>query len=92
MCVLQTPLGKKRKVAEVNSSDLRHIVVAHSGQSSQLFVYATGRNAQFLQQLRGVPSAVNRLALVSDTCVRGLWPSRGGSSQPFRVILGSANV
>jgi hypothetical protein len=39
---------QKRKAAEVNSSDLRHIVVAHSGQSSQLFSVTTGRNAQFL--------------------------------------------
>jgi hypothetical protein len=33
---------------EFNSSDLRHIVVAHTGQSSQLFPVTTGRKAQFL--------------------------------------------
>ena len=40
---------EKREAAGVRSSDLhQHIVVAHTGQSSQLFPVATGRNAQFL--------------------------------------------
>lgn len=39
---------QKEKAAGVVSSDLRHIVVGHPGQSSQLFPVAPGRNAQFL--------------------------------------------
>jgi len=35
---------QKRKVAGVSSSDLRNILVAHTGQSSQLFPVTTGRN------------------------------------------------
>lgn len=46
----QHSLAEKGKVAEVNSSDLRHIVVAHTGHSSQLFPIATGRNTQFTSQ------------------------------------------
>jgi hypothetical protein len=38
----------RKKAAGVNHGDLRHIVVAHTGQSSQLFAVTTGRNAQFL--------------------------------------------
>jgi hypothetical protein len=38
----------KRKVAGIDHSDLVNIVVAHTGHSSQLFLVATGRNAQFL--------------------------------------------
>jgi hypothetical protein len=44
---------QKEKVAELNSSDLRDIVVAHTGHSSQLFPVATGRNAQFLSTVAG---------------------------------------
>jgi hypothetical protein len=39
---------QKEKAAGVNRSSLRQIVVAHTGQSSQLFAIATVRNAQFL--------------------------------------------
>jgi hypothetical protein len=42
----------KTKAAGVNSGDLLNIVAAHTGQSSQLFAEAHGRNARFLQQLR----------------------------------------
>ena len=37
----------KRIRPELNSSDLRQFVVAHSGQSSQLFTDTVGRNTQF---------------------------------------------
>ncbi len=45
---LLTRLGKEKKAAGVNSSDLHNLVVAHTGQSSQLVSDATGRIAQFL--------------------------------------------
>src|SRR3954447_23006832 len=62
MCVLQTLLGKR--AAGVKSSDLRHIVVAHTGHSSQLFPVATGRNAQFVATI----SAESSLAASQTTC------------------------
>jgi hypothetical protein len=46
-------LSAKRKGHWSNHSDLRHILVAHTGQSSQLFVDGSGRNAQFLTTVAG---------------------------------------
>jgi hypothetical protein len=42
----------REKAAGLNPSDLRQIVVAHTGHSSQLFPVTTGRNASFVQQVR----------------------------------------
>jgi hypothetical protein len=47
VCLTNTT-WQKRKALESIPSDLRHIVVADTGQSSQLFPITTGRNAQFL--------------------------------------------
>src|SRR5215217_6752943 len=44
--------GLKRKAARVNSSDLRKLVVAHTGHSSQRCAGTTSRNTQLLQHLR----------------------------------------
>ena len=43
---------QKEKAAVVDSSDLRHIVVAHTGHSSQLFPSRPAEMLSFLQQLR----------------------------------------
>ena len=40
--------GQKEKAAELFQATFANIVVAHTGQASQLFRVATGRNAQFL--------------------------------------------
>jgi hypothetical protein len=45
---LRTRLGKEKRPLELITATLRHIVVAHTGQSSQLFSVTTGGNAQFL--------------------------------------------
>jgi len=42
---------QKRKAAEVNSSDLLQMVVAHTGQSSQLFPVPPAEMLSFLQQI-----------------------------------------
>jgi hypothetical protein len=44
----------KRKAARVNFGGLRHIVAAHTGQSSQLFAKATRRMLGIFEQLREV--------------------------------------
>ena len=45
-------LGQTLLPVAVNSSDLRHIVVAHTGHSSQLFPVTDRRNAQFLATIQ----------------------------------------
>ena len=44
-CFIHSHNGVKQiqKAAGVNHSDLRHVMAAHTGQSSQLFDYATRR-------------------------------------------------
>ena len=53
----------KRKATGVNSSDLRDIVVAHTGHSSQLVFDANDRTAQSLRTIDSVslkPTSISR--------------------------------
>jgi hypothetical protein len=55
----------KREATGVNHSDLRNMMVAHTGQSSQLFSVASGRNAQVL----ATPAKRLRRRIISAHCI-----------------------